>query len=250
MAYTNTFATHPGKKAEDEESLNEDFAHAWVNHDVLYQVVADGNKLIEDIGPAAFCVNEIQRFIERYSESKMSIHEIKRMMAGAVFCANRTLLSFKKANSEQYNQSVFSSLTMCAITKNNDFAWVHTGDSRLYIIRNEKIIQITKDHTVAQKLCSENKIKKEQIALHPDRNTLTSALGFDEIVIDDFSGKLSEKDIIMLTTDGVYKVLSNEQILEIIMQSGTCESACEGIVEVANICGGPDNMSVCIAYAY
>ncbi len=97
MPIDNAFATHPGKAAEASEKKNEDFAHAWVKDAVSYQIIADGNGRSDILNPAAFAVNEIQRFIDSYSEPGMSITEIKRMISGAFHCANRVLLAFKKS---------------------------------------------------------------------------------------------------------------------------------------------------------
>lgn len=96
MPIDNAFATHPGRAAEANEKKNEDFAHAWVKDAVSYQITADGNGRSDILNPAAFAVNEIQRFIDSYSEPGMSITEIKRMISGAFHCANRVLLAFKK----------------------------------------------------------------------------------------------------------------------------------------------------------
>ena len=64
----NAFATHPGRTAEAAEKKNEDFAHAWIKDKVSYQITADGNGRSDYLNPASFVVNEIQRFIDTYSE--------------------------------------------------------------------------------------------------------------------------------------------------------------------------------------
>ena len=69
MKIANAFATHPGKKAETAEKINEDFAHAWESKGVYYQAVADGNGRDDTLNPGAFVVNEIHRFVETYSEA-------------------------------------------------------------------------------------------------------------------------------------------------------------------------------------
>ena len=102
--------------------------------------------------------------------------------------------------------------------------------------------------TEAQRLCDEGKISKGQIFTHPDRDILTSVLGIDTPNIDIRVGKVKKGDIVLLLTDGAHKVLSSEQIREIVLSAGNCIDTCNGIVDGANLLGGPDNISVCVTY--
>lgn len=248
MPIDYAFATHPGKTAEAAEKKNEDFAHAWVKDKVSYQITADGNGRNDFLNPASFVVNEIQRFIDIYSKPEMSIEEIKQMISGAFHCANRVLLAFKKANGELYTNSVFATVDLTAITEKNELAMAHVGDGRIYLVRNQKLQQLTKDHTEAQRLCDLGKITREQIYQHPDRDLLTSALGFDNPHIDLRIGKIQSEDIIILLTDGAHKIINSEQMHQIIFECGNCFETCNGIIKVANAFGGPDNISVCVSY--
>lgn len=248
MEIVNAFATHPGTRAEKDERKNEDFAHAWVKDGVQYQAVADGNGSDDELSPAAFVINEVQRFIDAYSEPDMKPPEIKRMISGAVHCANRVMLAFKRANGEKYNAGCFSSLDLTALYGDDKFISAHVGDTRTYLLRDEKMHQLTKDHSEAQRLCDEGKISKGQIFTHPDRDILTSALGFDNPKVDIREGSVKEGDIILLLTDGAHKVLSSEQIQNIVFSAGNCMDSCSGITDGANMLGGPDNISVCISF--
>lgn len=244
----NAFATHPGKRSEGEEKQNEDYAHAWVKDKIHYQILADGNGRNEVLNPASFAVNEVHRFIDMYSEEGMSFDEIRRMVNAAVHCANRVLLAFKRANADVYGNSVFASLDLTAITEDGRFVTAHVGDSRTYLLRDEKLHLLTRDQTEAQRLCDEGKISKDQIFTHADRDVLISAVGFDNPRIDIREGKLKKGDIVLLLTDGAHKVLSPDQIKNIVLSAGNCYNSCNGIIEGANMLGGPDNISVCISY--
>lgn len=213
-----------------------------------YQVLADGNGRNESLNPAAFAVNEVHRFIDTYSEPDMSFMEMKRMVKAAIHCANRVLLAFKRANGEAYGNDSFASLDMTAITEDGKLISAHVGDSRTYLIRDEKMHILTKDQTEAQRLCDEGKISKDQIFTHADRDILTSALGLDNPQIDIREGKLKAGDIVLMLTDGAHKVLSPDQIRNIVISAGNCYDTCNGIVDGANMLGGPDNISVCISY--
>lgn len=247
MVISNAFATHPGKKAESAEKINEDFAHAWETNGVYYQALADGNGRDDVLNPGAFVINEVHRFIETYSKPGMQVEEIKRMIAGAIHCANRVLLAFKRANKGVYSSS-FASFDLTAVFDDNKLISAHVGDTRSYLLRDGKMHPLTKDHTEAQRLCDEGKITKEQIFIHPDRDILTSALGYDNPRVDIREGKIKKGDIVLLLTDGAHKVLSPEQIHNIVVSAGNCYDTCNGIIEVANLLGGPDNISVCVTY--
>ena len=231
-----------------QEKPNEDFAHAWEKNKVHYQILADGNGRSDYLNPASFAVNEIHRFIDAYAESDMPFSEMKRMVKAAIHCANRVLLAYKRANSEAYGKECFVSLDMTAITQDGRLRTAHVGDSRTYLIRDEKLHILTRDQTEAQRLCDEGKISKNQIFTHADRDVLTSALGFDNPQIDIREGKLKQGDIVLLLTDGAHKVLSADQIKNIVISAGNCYDTCNGIIDGANMLGGPDNISVCISY--
>ncbi len=244
----NAFATHPGKKSEIKEQPNEDFAHAWEKDGVYFQALSDGNGRNENINPAAFVINEIHRFVDTYSESNMSFKETKRMVRAAIHSANRILLAFKRASAEKGISDCFASLDLTAIFNDGKLISAHTGDCRTYLLRDNRLHVLTKDQTVAQRLCDEGKISKEQIFTHSDRDVLTSVLGTDDPQIDIREGKLKAGDIILLLTDGAHKVLSPEQISNIVFSAGNCYDTCNGIIEGANLLGGLDNISVCVSY--
>lgn len=215
---------------------------------VYFQAVADGNGRTDKLNPASFVINEIHRFIDTYSEPEMKFEELKRMVKIAVHTANRILLAFKRADTELENNNCFTSLDLTAICADGRLVTAHSGDSRIYLLRDEKIHIMTKDHTEAQRLCDEGKISKEQIFTHSDRDILTSVLGLNSPQIDIREGKLKVGDIILLLTDGAHKVMSSEQIKNIVVSAGNCYDTCNGIIDGANLLGGPDNISVCISY--
>ena len=227
---------------------NEDFAATWEQDGALFQLVADGNGASEEYNPATFCANEIRRFCNIYFKNVTSVDEAKRIIGSAVYTANRVLLAYKKANGEKYTNNSFTTLTFSVILPNNQFAYAHSGNSRLYLVRNERIVQLTKDHTEAQRLCDEGKLNKDEVATHPDNAILSSALGFEVPKIDIVSGMLQKGDIIVMLTDGVHRVINLDQLHDIIFQTGNCKDACDGVIQVVKALGAPDNFSAIFSY--
>lgn len=242
------YSTDAGKRAEMSEKQNEDRAHSMVKNGVLYQIVADGNGLTEEINPAAFVINEIERFIDVYSEEGMNLDEIRRMLLGAIYCANRVLIAYKRADIDKYASNVFSTICVSAITSNNEFVYAWSGDSRVYLIRDKRMLPISTDHTEAQRLYNEGKITREEIFAHPERDILTSAIGFDNPKIEILDAVLNVGDIVLMMTDGIHKMLQPQQIIDVVQAAGNCEDTCNALIQGGNLQGGVDNMAVTVAY--
>ncbi|GEM_PF-1339239 len=123
----------------------------------------------------------------------------------------------------------------------------HVGDSRAYIIRNGKLIQITRDHSFVQHLVDSGIINSEQARVHERRNEITRAVGIaEDVKIDTFEGEIKENEAILLCSDGLWGELSEEEILEAISRSNTPQEACDRLIDWANDKGGHDNISVII----
>lgn len=121
------------------------------------------------------------------------------------------------------------------------------GDSRLYLINKnrKKIKQITKDHSLVQKLVDSGQIKKEDAKFHPQKNIITMALGcFPEVDVDTFELDLEKEDIILLCCDGLTDVVDDDEINNIVLINEDVKKACDELVRAANDKGGHDNISV------
>ena len=124
----------------------------------------------------------------------------------------------------------------------------HVGDSRAYRIRNRQIQALTIDHSFVQELVSKGHITAQQANTHPKQNILLRALGTAEEQIPDVEiHVLESEDILLLCTDGLTKSISEEEILSIVLESGsTPEKTCQQLIEAANQGGGKDNTTVAL----
>ena len=104
------------------------------------------------------------------------------------------------------------------IVEGNNLAVVNSGDSRLYRIRAGEIKQITEDHTLVREQERQGVLTSEEAMKHPQRHILTSALGHMSIKpqIDTFLIEIEQKDLYLICTDGLYDMISDNEILEII----------------------------------
>ena len=135
--------------------------------------------------------------------------------------------------------------TMVAATLYKDTLYVaNVGDSRLYIIGNE-IRQITHDHSLVEEMMRMGKLTKEEGKNHPNKNIITRAIGAKETVaVDCFEEKIGIRDVILLCSDGLTNMVSDEQIQQIVKTEKNLQKAAELLVETANRNGGRDNITV------
>lgn len=134
----------------------------------------------------------------------------------------------------------------CAVLKNNQLYYGHIGDSRLYLIRNPAISRVTEDHSYVQRLVRQGVLTPEQAAVHPERNVLTAALGTQSTVPADFSQDpvpLEPGDVLLLCTDGLHGLVSDQELLYSACTSPAGE-ACRELVQTAKNRGGFDNITV------
>lgn len=134
-----------------------------------------------------------------------------------------------------------------AILRDGELTYGHIGDSRLYLLRDGWLTQLSDDHTLVNHLVKSGAISSEQAAVHEKRNVLTAALGMrSDQVAADFSNepvRLRENDVIVLASDGLHGLVSSEEI-RIAVSNLSAYEACRRLVGLARDRGGPDNITV------
>lgn len=121
----------------------------------------------------------------------------------------------------------------------------NVGDSRLYIVGQKKIRQITRDHSWVEEMVRRGGLDREEARNHPDKNIITRAVGAEDTVkIDFFTVSLEEGDMILMCTDGLTNMLEDEEILRVLEVSRDIVEMAEELVRAANDKGGRDNISV------
>jgi serine/threonine protein phosphatase PrpC len=137
-------------------------------------------------------------------------------------------------------------LVACIVQDGHAY-WTHVGDSRLYLIRDGRIVTRTRDHTVVQQLVDSGRIREESVTTHPERNRLLQCLGGYEpprpAVLT--KERLAQHDIVLLCSDGFWNPLTQRQLLHALM-SRELQAAIPELVELAERRAGPDcdNISV------
>ena len=136
--------------------------------------------------------------------------------------------------------------TIVAATCQKDMLYVaNVGDSRLYVINQGEIRQITRDHSWVEEMVQRGGMGREEARNHPDKNIITRAIGAESTVqVDFFTVKMKEGDLILMCTDGLTNMLEDEEIRMILDGARDLVEQAGALVESANERGGRDNISV------
>jgi protein phosphatase len=126
---------------------------------------------------------------------------------------------------------------------------VHVGDSRAYLYRGEEFKQLTRDHTLAEEMIERGVIDSKQASKHKLRHVLTRALGDTEV--EGTPGLqqlvLEDGDYLLLCTDGLTDMVTDQQIASTLESAESCEQACRLLLDQALEAGGKDNITIAIA---
>lgn len=163
------------------------------------------------------------------------------IIRNAVEEANRKVLEEAKLHEEMSGMGT----TMVLVTIVDDYAYVaNVGDSRLYLIE-DSISQITKDHSLVEEMVRRGLITKEEARVHPDKNIITRVIGIGaEVEVDFFDIHLKEDSILLLCSDGLSNMVSDDEILRISNTSRDLREMGMRLVSLANENGGKDNIAV------
>ena len=184
--------------------------------------------------------------------SQVAIETMERLegadrgsLAEHVRGANRAV--WERANEDQRLSGMGTTLTAVRFDGDGGVALAHVGDSRAYLMRDGSLRKLTTDHTLDERMLRSGEITEEEAEVHPHRNVMTRALGTDEQVeVDEDSITLSDGDRLLLCSDGLTGMVTEDQILAILEHSDGAQQAADRLVKAANRAGGIDNISVVV----
>lgn len=126
----------------------------------------------------------------------------------------------------------------------------NVGDSRAYALREQELIQITKDHSVVEEMVANGTITPQEARNHPQRNIITRAIGAEfHTEADIFEYEYYAGDVLLLCSDGLSSMLTDTEIKEVINGSTDAKTMVTTLIDAANRRGGRDNITViCIRF--
>ena len=175
---------------------------------------------------------------------KTVLKKPEEILKEIVITANHELI--KAAQSDVKLEGMGTTLVVATVIGNTLY-FSNVGDSRLYLI-NDKIKQISKDHSLVEEMVRLGGIKAEEARNHPDKNIITRAIGVKEDVEPDiYEYRLKKGDMILMCTDGLSNMVEDEDMFNIVKGSRDVVEAVQMLIEKANSNGGRDNIGVIVA---
>jgi serine/threonine protein phosphatase PrpC len=153
--------------------------------------------------------------------------------------------SVQKANVDVIASVPEGGTTLTAVAVIGDLAYiVHVGDSRVYLITNDGLEQVTRDHSLVQRLIELDQLTAEEAADHPQKNVLYRAIGQSEALeVDAITRRLPPNSRLLLCSDGLWNQVEDKEIGEIVMSHDNPQVVCDKLVALANTRGGTDNIT-------
>lgn len=171
------------------------------------------------------------------------INDPKILISNLIFQANKNIYNYALENIELNGMGT---TIVLALICNDIVYYAHVGDSRLYLLREERLFRITKDHSRIQELIDSGAISYEDSHENEDSNIITRALGINpdvEIDIGEHPFELFEEDKILICSDGLHGLLKDEEIIEILIENIHPQEICQNLIQEANNKGGTDNIT-------
>jgi protein phosphatase len=137
--------------------------------------------------------------------------------------------------------------TVTAALAIGDQAFIaNVGDSRTYLFRDGKIERVTQDHSLVERLVEAGQIDREDVYTHPNRNLIYRSLGAGhaEVEVDIFTEQMRRGDVLLLCSDGLWDMVRDHEIAQVLADVSDPAEACDRLVELANDYGGEDNITV------
>ena len=150
-------------------------------------------------------------------------------------------------SSDKINLKGMGATLVMVLLQNNRAYIAHVGDSRAYLFHNNKLSQLTKDHSVVQVLLDAGEITPDEVKNHPARNQITRCIGIgEETYADTKSVAFKKGDRLLLCSDGLTNMVDDPGIARQLKQYADSQIACQKLVDAANAAGGNDNISIII----
>lgn len=225
-----------------KRAANEDNMYNAITQNGLVSVVCDG--MGGHVGGATASKIAVSTIIENlnnvyYDDPRIAIGE-------SIDRANRAII---QKTTEQPELAGMGSTCVLLLVRGGKVYIGHVGDSRIYLVRSKRIVQLTKDHSYVQMLVDCGEITKEQAEHHPRKNEITNALGIPNMspaTVADDAIIPEAGDCFVLCSDGLSGMVSDDTICKIISRQSemNAQERVDRLVALANENGGVDNITV------
>lgn len=175
--------------------------------------------------------------------------DLSLLMQAAFAEANDQILAAKQLNKDHEDMACVMTMALVDLKK-NQFYYAHVGDTRLYLLRDDSLIKISKDQSFVGFMEDSGRLTEEQAMRHPKRNEINKALGFagnigvQEDYVETGHSPFLPGDLILLCSDGLSDMVNKQQTTDILLKFNDLGQKAEQLVKAANQNGGRDNITV------
>jgi PPM family protein phosphatase len=172
---------------------------------------------------------------------------VEDQLTSAIQQANRAILRY----GEQQSAARGLGSTVTVVLIQNDQAYIaNVGDSRTYLLRNNQLQTLTKDHSLVQKLVESKQIEPDEVYTHPQRNLIYRSLGAGHrtIEVDIFQQAILPGDTFLLCSDGLWEMVRPEILVKTLKEQASPQKICESLISLANDSGGEDNITAVVVH--
>jgi PPM family protein phosphatase len=156
--------------------------------------------------------------------------------------ANRRIHDRSRAESQRAGMGT---TVTAAYVGEHEVTIAHVGDSRAYLLREGKLLRLTRDHSLVGELVARGKLTEEQAETHPQRSVITRALGPEpDVQVDVDSYQAHSGDVFMVCSDGLTSMVPEARVTPILQDARSLEEAGRELIAAANDAGGRDNITV------
>ena len=162
-------------------------------------------------------------------------------LASAIHLANQAI---HEAAAEHAGHKGMGSTIVSVLIKDDFISVAHVGDSRIYLLRNGELQQLTNDHSLVMEQVRRGMITREEAEKSEMQNIIIRALGPEEKVEPDLDDLMAQEgDLLLLATDGLTKLVNDAKIRDTLMAAPSLERACDELIAAAKSAGGDDNVT-------
>jgi serine/threonine protein phosphatase PrpC len=174
------------------------------------------------------------------------LKHLGRDLPGLIESAVQLANSRVNAEGASKGSNMGTTLSLALLTGTTAFVG-SVGDSRVYWLEDSSLTQVTQDHSLVASLVTAGELTKEGARNHPRSNILYRTVGRPErIAVDTFQVPLRQGGVLMLCTDGLWGMVSDESMCQVLAAHDAAQSACEKLVWMANEQGGRDNITAVV----
>lgn len=241
-----------GNKKQCQLNKMEDAIYVGNINDYFVFMVADGNGgQVGAINIGQLSINIMLNYLKKVIQSHTSIQDIQKSLDVGFYLVSQSLLSVNAIDTKYEN--IYCSLSVLIVSKSSyQTVYGSIGNTEIQMVRNGKFNRINRVHSETYDALMNQEIEEKDYYIDPRRAILTSALGvFPEAKVDIlYMGTLHEDDIILMTTDGIYRYITPDKVIEILASASSIEEGVNNVLNKVDEEGGEDNASLIVIHLY